>query len=281
MYVVAICLVLMSGLVHSVWNLFTKQSINKIVFLWFCQWAAIIIFLPFTVRDLARLGHPIQSMGLIFLFISILLHGTYIVLLAKAYSIADLSQAYPIMRGTSPLLVPFIGVLVLGEHLSLIQWSGVFCVIIGICFIGNIGFRGLSQVPNRTVVLALCVGLLISGYTVFDKVALHYIPPVALNEATNVGNLLALSWMALRSGAIRNEWIVNWKTILLGGVMAPGSYILFLTALQMMPVAQLAPMREIGIVFGTLLGVFVLRESHGKLRIRASALIVLGVILLS
>jgi len=63
--------------------------------------------------------------------------------------------------------------------------------------------------------------------------------------------------------------------------MAPGGYILFLKALQIMPVAQIAPMREIGTVFGTLLGVLILRETQGKKRIGASVLIVLGVILLS
>jgi uncharacterized membrane protein len=48
-----------------------------------------------------------------------------------------------------------------------------------------------------------------------------------------------------------------------------------------MPVAQIAPMREIGIVFGTLLGIFLLREAQGVRRIGASAMIVLGIILLA
>ena len=36
-------------------------------------------------------------------------------LLAAAYSIGDLSQVYPIMRGTSPLLVPLLGITLLNE----------------------------------------------------------------------------------------------------------------------------------------------------------------------
>lgn len=281
MYSVALVLVILSGLIHSIWNLFTKTSVHKVVFLWLCQWVAIIVFLPFAVRELLRLPHPIPLLGLVLLFISALLHGVYVLLLAKTYAVGDLSQAYPIMRGTSPLLVPLLGVFTLGEHLPVLGWLGVISIVVGIFLISGIRREKLSELSSKVAFLALSVGFMITGYTVVDKLALHYIPPFSLNEATNVGNLLALSWIALRSGAIHSEWQVNWKTIILVVIMAPGGYILFLGALRMMPVSQIAPMREIGTVFGTLLGIFVLREAHGLKRIGASALIVLGVVLLS
>ena len=50
------------------------------------------------------------------------------------------------------------------------------------------------------------------------------------------------------------EWKTNWRTIVLGGII--GGYLLFLLALHILPLAQLAPMREIGTVFGTILGLF-------------------------
>jgi uncharacterized membrane protein len=56
--------------------------------------------------------------------------------------------------------------------------------------------------------------------------------------------------------------------------------LLFLFALDMAPVSHLAPVRESGIVFGTLLGIFILKEQQGARRIFASALIVIGVILI-
>jgi uncharacterized membrane protein len=56
-----------------------------------------------------------------------LIHGVYVLLLAKTYTIGGLSQVYPIMRGTSPLLVPVIGVLVLSETLKLQGWVGILC----------------------------------------------------------------------------------------------------------------------------------------------------------
>jgi drug/metabolite transporter (DMT)-like permease len=281
LYSIALLFIVFSGLIHSIWNLFTKKSINKTVFLWFTQWAAIIVFLPFTIKELAMLEHPVPLIGWSLLLISVLLHGVYVLLLGKTYSTGDLSQAYPIMRGTSPLLVPLIGVLILGENLLFVNWIGVASIIIGIFLIGGVGLEHLTKLPSQTALLAFGVGVLITGYTVLDKLVLPYLPPFPLNEATNIGNLLALSYTALRSGAIRQEWKVNWKTIILGGIMAPGGYILFLEALKLMPVAQIAPMREIGIVFGTLMGVFFLREAEGLKRIGASVLIVLGILLLA
>lgn len=42
----ALLLVLASGLLHAVWNMYTKKSGNKYIFLWYCQLAAVLLFLP-------------------------------------------------------------------------------------------------------------------------------------------------------------------------------------------------------------------------------------------
>ncbi|GHK55545.1 hypothetical protein KPZU09_52810 [Klebsiella pneumoniae] len=42
----------------------------------------------------------------------------YTVLVAKTYQVSDMSQTYPLMRGTAPLLVAAISVLFLGDRLS-------------------------------------------------------------------------------------------------------------------------------------------------------------------
>ncbi|XID94834.1 EamA family transporter [Paenibacillaceae bacterium WGS1546] len=276
---IAILLVVLSGLVHSIWNLFAKQSLNKNVFLWYCQWAAILVFLPFVWME-AKTIEAIPLNGFLLVAASMVLHGAYMLLLAKAYAIGDLSQVYPIMRGTSPLLVPIVGVLVLGESLNAYGWIGVALILLGIFLLGDRHGRRSWRI-NRAMAVAFAVGLLISSYTIVDKLALQHIPAFTLNMASNVGNLVALSFVAIGSGELRRERQANWKTILLGGVLAPGGYLLFLKALEIMPVSQLAPMREIGTVFGTLLGILVLRETQGRLRLMASVAITVGIILLA
>jgi drug/metabolite transporter (DMT)-like permease len=270
----------LSGLIHSIWNLFTKNSIHKSVFLWYCQWAAIIIFLPFTLVEINTMD-PVPAIGWMWLLASMILHGVYVWLLAKAYTIGDLSQVYPIMRGTSPLLVPVFAVVFLNEQLQMLGWIGVLCIVTGILLVGNFTAKTQWNLQNQAVIVASLVGLMITGYTVVDKVALEYFPAVTLNEATNIGNLMALTYIAIKSKAIRQEWRVNWPTIILGGLLAPGGYIIFLKALELMPVSHIAPMREIGTVFGTLLGVFILREPQARSRIVASILITLGILTLA
>lgn len=279
MLTTAILLVLASGFLHAIWNLYTKKSINKNVFLWYCQWISILVFLPWALFDLYHVDLSFPPIGYLLLLSSMLLHGIYMLLLAQTYSIGDLSQVYPIMRGTSPLLVPMAGVFLLNESLSFVGWTGVLLIVLGIFFLSEIG-KGGQPASLKATLLAFGVGLCIASYIVVDKLALEYLPPVLLNEATNIGNMIALSWGALRSGGTRTEWKINWRFILIGGAIAPLGYLLFLFALSLAPVAQLAPMREIGTVFGTLLGIYILREQQGGRRIFASVLIALGIILL-
>jgi uncharacterized membrane protein len=276
----AIILVILSGLSHSVWNLFTKKSINKNAFLWFCQWAAILIFLPVVIFEIPTI-EQVPTSGYFLILTSMLLHGAYVLLLAKSYTIGDMSQVYPIMRGTTPLLVPIFGVLLLSETVHWLGWIGILCIVSGIVLVGDRKNKGLRKIVDKSILLAVLVGIMITSYTIVDKVTLQYIPAFTLNEATNIGNMLALTYVTIKSQAIRQEWKVNWKTILLGGLIAPGGYILFLKALEFMPVSQLAPMREIGTVFGTLMGIFILHERQGGSRIVASVLITGGIILLA
>lgn len=282
MFSVAIFLVIMSGLLHAVWNLLAKRSFNQVVFLWSFQWVAVVVYLPWA---LAAMGcHPVPLRGWILLGLTAAVHGTYVVLLANTYSLGELSQVYPLMRGVSPILVPVLGVALLGERLSAPGWLGVGAVIAGIGMLGDWRRPTASSSPrplSQTTWLALGVGLSIAAYTTLDKITLHDVPAVTLNDGSNLGNLIALSWWALRSRVIKMEWAAHWKTIIMGGIISPGGYLLFLTALRMAPVARLAPIREIGTVFATILGIVVLKEAQGWRRMVASGLITIGVIFLA
>lgn len=55
---------------------------------------------------------------------------------------------------------------------------------------------------------------------------------------------------------------------------------LFLFAMNLDPLSHLSPIREIGTVFGTLLGIIVLKEQQGKMRIVMSIAITTGIIII-
>src|SRR3954462_5230065 len=71
------------------------------------------------------------------------------------------------------------------------------------------------------------------------------------------------------------------RTGLVLGLISRPSYLLMLTALSISPVSYVAPAREIGILFGTLLGVRVLAEGDPRRRVIACAAMVLGSIRLA
>lgn len=275
---IAFALVISSGAIHSVWNLFAKRSRNKGAFLWHSQWVSIVVFLPWVARDF--LSMTWNADAACFMLISMLLHAIYTFLLARAYTIGDLSQVYPIMRGTSPLLVPVVGVLFLQESLSAWGWAGIAAIVTGIGLISGLR-AGKGVLANKPAVLyALSIGVCIASYIVMDKLALEHVPLFALNASSNIGNLCALAYGVVRAGELRSEWKLNKWTIGLVGIMAPGGYLLFLLALGLADVAALAPMREIGTAFGAMLGVWLLKEPGGSKRLPAAALITLGVIVM-
>lgn len=274
----AIALVVCSGLAHSVWNLFTKSSSNKSVFLWLITVGGTIVFLPFLIHDI-RNGIPAGSY--LFLFLTLLFQMGYGYLLPIAYQRGDMSQTYPIMRGIGALLVPINSVLFLGEYVSWMGWLGIIVIVTGLFAINSTSLAGTNK---KQLVYqmwpAFAVGLCITGYTLNDKILVQDISPFSLIVVGHIGTMLVLSPLVMASGKIKEEWKINWKRIAIGTLLSPGSYLLFLFAVRLGPVSHLAPIREISTVFGTLLGVLLLKETNGLRRLLYAGVITSGVITL-
>lgn len=277
-----ILLVIASGMAHAVWSLFTKKSLNKSVFLWSIMMLCTVLLLPTLVIELWQNPLTWSAYGL--LFISVILQALYSWLLSQTYELGDLSQIYPIMRGTSTLLVPIIGVVLLNESLSALGWIGITLMLSGFIILSGVGSRHKSPKTQwqslKPIVMALCVGLCTTCYVFVDKLNLQHISPLALLEVTNIGFVAGLTPLVLKSRQLRKEWQINRSTILLGAVLNPGSYLLFLFAMQQAPMAHISPLRETGTVFATFLGVLILKERQGMKRIACSMVITCGIILI-
>lgn len=72
-----------------------------------------------------------------------------------------MSQTYPLMRGTAPLLVALISVMVLGDHLSWLAWSGIGVICLSIL---AMAMNGRMQ-SRKGIWLALLNACFIAGYT--------------------------------------------------------------------------------------------------------------------
>ncbi|MEK4434748.1 MULTISPECIES: EamA family transporter [Paenibacillus] len=280
--ILPIFLVLASGMAHAVWSMFTKRSLNKSVFLWSIMMIPTVILLPVLIVELVR--EPLTMPAYALLVLSMALQALYSWLLSQTYELGDLSQIYPIMRGTSTLLVPLIGVFFLGETLSSFGWIGIACMLGGFLVLSGVGGKDAKQ-GSRTqglkpVLMALCVGLCTTSYVFVDKLNLQHISPLSLLEVTNIGFVAGLTPALLASRQLRQEWKVNRSTIMLGALLNPGSYLLFLFALEQAPMAKLGPLREVGTVFAAFLGILLLKEQQGKKRILCSIIIFGGILLI-
>jgi drug/metabolite transporter (DMT)-like permease len=280
--ILPIFLVLASGMAHAVWSMFTKRSLNKSVFLWSIMMIPTVILLPVLIVELLR--EPLTMPAYALLVLSMALQALYSWLLSQTYELGDLSQIYPIMRGTSTLLVPLIGVFFLGETLSSFGWIGIACMLGGFLVLSGVGGKDAKQ-GSRTqglkpVLMALCVGLCTTSYVFVDKLNLQHISPLSLLEVTNIGFVAGLTPALLASRQLRQEWKVNRSTIMLGALLNPGSYLLFLFALEQAPMAKLGPLREVGTVFAAFLGILLLKEQQGKKRILCSIVIFGGILLI-
>jgi drug/metabolite transporter (DMT)-like permease len=277
-----ILLVIASGMAHAIWSLFTKKSRNKSIFLWSIMMVSTLLLLPVLIVELWK--NPLPTGAYALLLLSAVLQGLYSWLLSRTYELGDLSQIYPIMRGTSTLLVPVIGILFLGESLSLPGWAGILCMLGGFSVLGAAGSRS-SRSPHqftqmKPVLMALSVGVCTTCYVFVDKLNLQHISPLALLEVTNIGFVAGLTPAVLAARQLREEWQANKSTLLLGAILNPGSYLLFLFAMQQAPIAHIGPLREIGTVFAAILGILLLKEQQGIKRIASSVVIFCGILLL-
>ncbi len=273
-------IIILSGFFHAVWNVIAKRSLNKIAFLLSVQLLSFVALLPYTILHINEIIWCKQSIT--WAVVSVIIHAVYFILLSKAYNVADVSKMYPIIRGCSSLIVPLVAVLAFGEKLTVMGWGGVIGICIGILLLNESSWskEGLKKMVNPHTLLALLIGICCASYVLVDKAATQYMPVLTLGWVFTTGNIVILLFYMNDKSAILNEWKVNFHWVVFGAILAPLSYLMFLAVVQHHQVAQLAPIREIGTVFGVALGIFLLKEPRGKHRLIASSLITMGIILL-
>ena len=286
MTAVALLLITGSALMHASWNYLAKSSRDKLVFLWATGIEGSLFFLPLllwtdTGSWSARvwLGFGLRA-GL---------RALYFLSLGAAYARGDLSIVYPVARGIAPVLVPVMAAALLGERLSAAGGLGVAAVALGVYLVHLpalnardlfVPFTRLRAVPTR---YAAVTGVLTTTYSLADKWNIgDGVPPLPYAYFTiPVAALLLTPAMLRRPRRAVPEWRESGWRIPAVALLMTSSYLLVLFALQSTQVSYVAPSRELGIVFGTILGSVVLHEGAAPQRIAGSGVIVLGVVLLS
>lgn len=286
MSALAFALVIAAAVTHAAWNIIAHGvSRAGTPFLW---WGAVggtavwIGVVPFT----GGLGTDDVLAFLLGVGVSGVLHVACMAVLQRGYREGNLSTVYATARGTGPFLSVIVAVLVLGERPSALALTGVAAIILGVVAIGLVD-RGRVDRSRRLdpgLVFGLLTGVAIAVYTIWDANAVRTwnLSPVAFMVGTM---LLEIPFYSLgvrgRWAAVRALGRTQWKRIVAFSILSPLSYILVLTAIQIAPVALVAPLREVSVVLVSLFGVFALKESRPGWRLAASAVVAGGIVLLA
>ena len=249
------------------------------MFLFLIYIPATLLLLPSFITEIAAADSPWS--GYLFLFLSLIIQAGYGHFLSRSLTIGDLSQVYPMMRGISTFLLPLCGVVLLDERLSAWGWLGLGMIAFGFFLTSGVLLKKHGMHAPRTVLFnTIAVGICTMSYVMVDKINLQHFSPTLLLEISNIGFMLGLA-PSIRFGGIRwvREIREHGKWLAAGAILSPGSYLLFLFAMSMSPITYAAPLREIGTVFGTLIGVWHLKEERGALRIASAGIIFTGILL--
>lgn len=266
-------LVLVAAFLHAAWNAIVKGGDDKVLST--VMVAVIAGLLAATLLPALPLPAPASWK---FIGASVLVHILYFSLVARIYQVADMSHAYPLMRGSAPLLVALASVIWLNDVLSATAWCGIAVISVGILSLalgpyrrgGAWGLLGLNILVIASYTLIDGTGVRLSGTAAGYTMWMFALTAVPL-----------AGWALFARGAAFPAYVKRqWRLALLGGVGTVVSYGLVLWAMSVAPVAAVAALRESSILFATALSALVLSERVGRRRLVAAGIIVAGVAIL-
>ncbi len=270
-----IVMVLTAAVLHAVWNAVVKVDGDRLMAM------AVIISTTGVLAPILLLFGPSPAPeSWPFIAASALLNNFYFLFLIEAYRVGDLSHAYPLARGSAPLMVAVGAAVFGGESLGAGELAGITLVsgaIVSLVFIAGEGL----QSGWRPVGYPLLTGLMIATYTVVDGIGVR----LSGSPAGFIGWLFILSPLPIAVIAVvRRGYGVfgflrtRWKPAVLAGCLNLGSYGLAIWALSLGAMAHVSALRETSVIIAALIGTFVLGESFGRGRIISAVVVVIGVV---
>jgi drug/metabolite transporter (DMT)-like permease len=268
-----IVVVLGSAMLHAVWNAIIKGGADKLIEASMKATGggiAVLAVLPFLQTPPPECWPYLAG--------TICIHFFYYLFIAYAYRGADLSYAYTIMRGSSPLFTALVSVFILSETLSAVGWTGVLMLSAGVLILAVdcIRWGGFSL---SSTILAMANAFVIMGYTLVDghgvrfaETAVSYTCWVFFCNAFPI----TIFTMVMRRKIYARYIIKRWKYGLLGGICSLFAYGFALWGMTRAPIATVAALRETSVVFGMLFAVLFLKEKVTPERIAGVILVLAG-----
>ncbi len=270
-----VLIVLFAALLHATWNALVKTASDRLAVLGLLNVGHVAFGVVLAINSPMP---DIDSWG--YIAASTLIHFGYYYMLYQSYRLGDLSQVYPIARGMSPVLVALGAQIFAGETLPPMAWAGVLTASAGIFLLSGNVFSG--KVSGVAVAAAMGTGLMIASYSLVDGLGVRLVGSATayigwLFIFEGLAAVYIFGRMGKRSLKLsRKTWILG----LTGGLVSALAYGLVIYVKSIAPLGMVSTLRETSVVIAALIGVVLLGERPWRLRIAASVVVAVGVVIM-
>ena len=264
-----------AAFLHAWWNFLLKSSSDKVL----GMTAVIVGQAPLGLVALV-LSPPLPVACWPYLAGSLALHMGYQIFLLNAYRHGDLTQVYPVARGSAPLLLTLFTLAFLPDKMGAWGLAGVLLISLGVLYLGGVG-RGVQDF--RALWLALLTGLCIASYSMVDGLGARVAGTAAGffgTQAVLDGLIFAayVRWRYPRT--LRLLPTAGRRVFLIGGSSSFIAYCLVVWACTQAPIAIVSALRETSVIFALVLGGVFLREKIGGGKIIATLVVLAGAVMI-
>ena len=270
-------IVILAAFLHAIWNAMVKKEEDK----YFALTAIVLGHVPISIVVIF-LTPTLSIQSIPYIFASAIFLVGYEWCLLSAYRLEDYTKVYPIARGTAPIFIVILSLLLLNINISRFELIGILVISFGIIILG---FQSIRTFKNYSaIVYAVATGIFISCYSISDGFGgrlsnspLNYTAWLMILNAIFFSILLKIMNMPRVPLKVLNE---GKKIFFIGGTLSYIVYGTIVWAFTQAPVPLVAALRETSIIFALLIGTFFLKEKFTLLKVIAIFIIFFGVALL-
>ena len=174
------------------------------------------------------------------------------------------------------MLIAIISILFLQNSINFFGFLGVIIVCVGLFLIS---FSSKIKFNKPAFFLAISTAILITTYTLIDGIGVRSTE----NGFSYLFWLIALNGVPIlfisifSKNGLRKKESYSIKAGIAAGIFATLSYALVVWSMQFIEIAYVSGIREVSIVFATIIGMLFLSEKYASKRIIPSILFALGI----
>ena len=266
-------LIFFAAFLHAVWNIIIKSLNNSLVAIAVKVFFQSIIFIPVVFFVPAP-----EGMTWFYLIASALLHSLYFILLGVMYNREDMTFIYPVARGCAPVFVTILSFIFLNDVIPLLGIVGILIVSFALMLISLNNFK--TKIDIKIICISVFIAFIISIYTFTDGAGVRSVE----NSSTFiVWNFFFGGWISIGYVYLTNKkelFSLKLKELCLiicATIISFSAYAIIIWSMKYEPIGFVASMRESSIIFASIIGLLILKEKIGFIRIISSIMFFLGV----